>query len=304
MNRRIFIKRAGLGMAVSSLGALPLGAIAAKDPYKLTILHTNDTHSRIEPFPMDGSRYAGMGGAEPRQRLIKKIRSEESNVLLVDAGDIFQGTPYFNLFDGALEISLMNEMGYEASVPGNHDFDKGIPNLVTQLTQAKFPMVITNYEIGRTDLPKVMKKHLTLQKGPIKVGIVGAGIHLDGLLTPSLYGDIDFLDPITTIEAEAKILRGDHKCDLVICLSHLGHKYENNKVSDIVLAAETSSVDIIIGGHTHTFLDAPAIVRNKVKRPVTVTQAGWGGIQLGRLDVYFEKNKKNKCVSCRNEWVL
>ena len=304
MNRRLFLKQAGIGAFVSSIGAFPIEAIAAQDLFKLTILHTNDTHSRIEPFPMDGSRFAGMGGAEPRQRMIKKIRSMESNVLLVDAGDIFQGTPYFNLFDGALEISLMNEMGYEASVPGNHDFDKGIPNLAKQLSKAQFPMVITNYDVSRTELAGVMKRHLILQKGPIKVGIVGAGIHLDGLLTPTLYGDITFLDPITTIEQEASRLKSDHKCDLVICLSHLGHKYEHNKVSDLVLAAQTASVDIIIGGHTHTFLDAPVIIRNKSNKPVTVTQAGWGGIQLGKLEVYFERNKKNKCITCRNEWVV
>lgn len=285
-------------------GAYPLGAFNKEQLLHLTILHTNDTHSRIEPFPMDGSRYEGLGGVEPRSRLIDKIRKEVDQVLLVDGGDIFQGTPYFNLFDGELELRLMSKLGYEAGVPGNHDFDKGIDNLATQLeNHAKFPLIVSNYDLSNTPLNDIVRPRYTVQKGDIKIGIVGAGIVLDGLVTPMMYGDIQFLDTVETVDRQAEILRNEEKCNLVVCLSHLGYAYKSGKMSDVVLARESRHIDIIIGGHTHTFLDEPTIIKNKADKPVFVNQAGWGGIQLGRLDITLERNKKEVCVNCENYWV-
>lgn len=304
MDRRSFLKTSASAAVITAFGGIPLKAMSAGDTFTLTILHTNDTHSRIEPFPMDGSRYEGMAGVEPRSRLIDKIRSEVEHVLLVDGGDVFQGTPYFNLFEGELEFKLMNKLGYEASVPGNHDFDKGIQNLADQLQKATFPMVISNYDISNTPLYGLTPPRHIIQKGPFKIGLVGSGLHLDGYVTPTMYGDIRFLDTVTEIEKHASILKHDEKCDLVICLSHLGYQYSTDKISDVVLAAATSSVDIIIGGHTHTFLKEPTIIQNKVNKPVIVNQAGWAGIQLGRLDIHFERNFKNKCITCKNEWVI
>jgi len=303
MDRRLFLKKTGSALALSAIGGVSLKAFDAGDIYKLTILHTNDTHSRIEPFPDDGGRFSGMGGVEPRSRLIDRVRAVEEHVLLVDAGDVFQGTPYFNLFNGELEMRLMTRLGYEASVPGNHDFDKGIENLALQLKHANFPMVISNYGLENTPLKGVMPPRHIIQKGAIKIGIVGAGLHLEGFVTPKMYGDIQFLDTVSEIDKHAAILKHDEKCHLVICLSHLGYQYREDKISDMRLAADSSYVDIIIGGHTHTFLDEATIVPNKKGNPVSVNQAGWGGIQLGRLDVYFERNFKKKCVTCRNEWV-
>jgi len=303
MDRRLFLKKTSTTLALSALGGISLKAIEAGDVYKLTILHTNDTHSRIEPFPEDGGRFSGMGGVEPRSRLIDHVRTFEEQVLLVDAGDIFQGTPYFNLFDGELEMRLMTKLGYEASVPGNHDFDKGIENLVRQLQHASFPMVISNYGLENTPLKGIMPPRHIIQKGPIRIGIVGAGLNLDGYVTPKMYGDIQFLDTVSEIDKHASTLKHDEKCHLVICLSHLGYQYKAENISDVKLAAESSFVDIIIGGHTHTFLEEATIIRNKKGNPVSVNQAGWGGIQLGRLDVYFERNLKKKCITCKNEWV-
>lgn len=285
-------------------GSLPLAAMPKEKLLHLTILHTNDTHSRIEPFPMDGGKYQGLGGVEPRSRLIDKIRREVDNVLLLDAGDFCQGTPYFNLFDGELEVRLMSKLGYDAGVPGNHDFDKGIDNLSKQLkAHANFPLIASNYDLSRTSLKDIVLPRHVIQKGDIKIGLVGAGIVLDGLVTPMMYGDVKFLDTVETVDKQAEILKNEEKCDLVVCLSHLGYAYQSDRMSDVVLAKESRHIDIIVGGHTHTFLDEPTIIKNKLDKPVFVNQAGWAGIQLGRLDITMERNKKDVCVNCKNYWV-
>lgn len=303
MLRRDFIKIAGSGAILGTMGTFPVNAFAAGEVHRLTILHTNDVHSRIDPFPMDGGRNAGRAGVDRRYRLIEKIRKEQENVLLVDAGDVFQGTPYFNMFHGALEMQLMAQMKYEAGVPGNHDFDKGIENLAEQLPKGKFKMVVSNYGLENTALNGMTVPRHIIQKGPLKIGIVGAGLNLHGYLTENMYSGIQFLDTIKTIDQQAAILR-EEGCHLIICLSHLGYSYKDDTISDMVLGRESEHVDIIIGGHTHTFLDEPTVVKNKKGKPVVINQAGWGGIVLGRLDVQFEYNFKHKCVSCKNEYVV
>jgi 5'-nucleotidase len=304
MNRRSFLTKAGIGIAGTWAGAMPMQALAAPDTFKLTILHTNDVHSRIEPFPMDGSRFQGMGGVERRERIIRKVRSEEEHVLLLDAGDIFQGTPYFNMFDGELEIKLMNKLGYDASVPGNHDFDKGAENLAKQLKSAEFKMLISNYGLQDNPIKDFTSPWMIIEKGPLKIGILGTGINLYGLVTPSLYGSIEFLDTVKEVNRYAAMLKQDEKCDLVICLSHLGFRYKDSQISDCTLAAASENLDLIIGGHTHTFLDEPEVILNKIGSPVVVNQVGWAGIVLGRLDFYFEKNKRNRCFTCRNQYLI
>ncbi len=290
----------GTGLALTATAGLPLEALAAGDLYKLCILHTNDTHSRIDPFPMDGSKHQGKGGVERRGRLIRKVREQEEHVLLLDAGDIFQGTPYFNMFDGALEIQLMSSLGYDASVPGNHDFDKGIDNLATQLGKSAFPMVVTNYGVEDTPLNGITRPYLILERGPIRIGIVGAGLYLDGYVAQSFYKGLRFPDTIETVDRTAGQLKNEHGCHLVICLSHLGYEYDDNTLSDRRLAAATRHVDLIIGGHTHTFLPEAVVLPNRDNKPVIINQAGWGGIVLGRLDIYFEKNLRRRCHTCRN----
>lgn len=299
--RRQFLKQLGLGgIWLGAQGtALPLW-LGDEEISRLTILHTNDVHSRVEPFPMDGSRNAGLGGAAKRAALIQKIRAEEKHVLLFDSGDIFQGTPYFNLYGGELEMKLMHQMGYDAATMGNHDFDGGIEGFAQHLPAGGFDLLCANYKFLNTPLQGKAKDYKIYKKGHVKIGVFGLGIELDGLVPQALYGETRYEDPMAHAARVSKILKYDEGCDYVICLSHLGYKYENAKISDLVLAAETADIDLILGGHTHTFLKEPTLVKNKGGKVTVVNQAGWAGIQLGRLDLYFERNKKGSCVSCKN----
>lgn len=299
MKRRQFIERSFA--ASSFLASTPFykWPVAGEDFVKLTILHTNDTHSRIEPFPMDGSRNAGMGGAARRANLIKKIRQEERNVLVLDAGDIFQGTPYFNKFLGELEFKLMNEMGYEAATIGNHDFDAGVQNLADQLAKANFTMVNSNYGLSDTPLHDIVKPYKIIEKDGLKIGLCGVGVELKGLVASNMYGNTVYSDPIAKANAMARHLKREHGCHYVICLSHIGYKYkESSLVSDIKLAQMSEDIDLILGGHTHTFMDEPDIQKNAKGEEVIIHQVGWAGILLGRIDVVFERNFKFKCATC------
>ena len=290
-SRRKFIKQIGLGTTL--LGLSPLHALSyeAKKPIKLTILHTNDIHSHIEAF--SSGRYKGLGGMLQLSSLIKKIRQEEENILLLDAGDIFQGTPYFNLFGGELEFRLMSEIGYDAVTIGNHDFDNGIDGLSSKMHHANFPFISSNYNFRNTILENKIIQHKVFNKGGIKVGILGIGIELKGLVDPKLYENVQYLDPISLANKKAMFLKKKIGCDFVICLSHLGLQYDSNKISDIKLATKTKNIDLIIGGHTHSFLNEPVIVKNSLNKDVIISQAGFGAIKLGKIDFYFDKKMSN-----------
>lgn len=298
LKRRGFIKVGGLltGSAALSMtgldafGAFHREAMAAGEIVKLTILHTNDVHSRVEPFPMDGSRYQGLGGTARRAALVAKIRAAEQNVLLLDAGDIFQGTPYFNLYGGEVEMKLMTAMGYDAATMGNHDFDNGLEGFYKQLPHANFPFLCSNYDFSNTILNKSTKAYQVFNKGGIRIGVFGVGIEMKGLVEEKNYGDAVYLDPIAKANEMALLLKKEMKCDLVICLSHLGYSYTGNKVSDQILAAQTRNIDLVIGGHTHTFMNNPEDVKNLDGGITTINQVGFAGINLGRIDYYFEKN--------------
>lgn len=281
-------------MALAGLSSLPLELFARAEMTKLTILHTNDVHSRIDPFPANDPKYPNMGGVARRAALIKKIRATEKNVLLLDAGDIFQGTPYFNLYGGELEFKLMSEMGYDASTLGNHDFDNGIDGLVKQMPNMNFPFLNSNYSFKDTLLENKIQEYKIFRKGDLKIGVFGIGIELRGLVDPKLSGNILCNDPLVNANRISTLLKNEEKCDLVICLSHLGYKYNDKKVSDSVLAKESSHIDLIIGGHTHTFLDEPTQVVNKEGKEVLIAQVGWAGIKLGRIDYYFDSKKRKK----------
>lgn len=304
IQRRSFIKKAGLGTAALFLGGFKLNAMHSPDMAKVTILHTNDVHSRIEPFPMDGGRNQGMGGVSQRAALLRQIRSEEDNVLLLDAGDIFQGTPYFNFFGGELEMKLMSELQYDAATIGNHDFDGGMDGLLKSLDSASFPLINANYDFSDTIMSGHVEQSKIFVKDGIKIGVTGVGIELKGLVPSELYGNTRYSDPVKALNMEAKRLKEEMGCNYIICLSHLGYKYgSENKISDVTMAGMTENVDLIIGGHTHTFMSKPDRVKNKVGQPIIINQVGFAGIMLGRIDVYFEKGKVGKCITCKNEYV-
>lgn len=293
-NRRQFLKLFGTAAVVGSLAP---ESWAQPKATSLTILHTNDVHSRLEPFPMDGSRNAGRGGIARRATLIQKIRNEQPNVLLFDAGDLFQGTPYFNLYKGEPEVQAMNRMRYDASTIGNHDFDGGMDNMVTQFGKATFPFLIANYDFKNTDMDGRTEPYRIFRKDGLKIGVFGLGIQPVGLIPKELYREMVYNDPIETANSVAATLRNEKKCDYVICLSHLGYQYSDATVSDRVLASKTRNIDLIIGGHTHTFLEAPVNVLNQDGLPVLINQVGFAGIYLGRIDLTFERGKASMVAS-------
>lgn len=277
------------------------GALAAATATRLVVLHTNDVHSRLEPFPMDGGRNQGLGGVAARARAIEQIRAENEQVLLLDAGDIFQGTPYFNIYNGEPEIRAMTAMQYDACTIGNHDFDAGLENFALQMTKASFPCIVSNYDFTGTAFESKALPYKIIKKGRLKVGIYGVGIKLKGLVPENLYGKTVYQDPIQKSKEVAEILKKKEKCDFVICLSHLGYKYkESNIIGDDVLAKEIQFTDLIIGGHTHTFMDEPAVFKDIHGSDVVVNQVGWGGIKLGRLDFIFDGVKKKNLANAHS----
>lgn len=292
MKRRDFIQKTAASSVVLGLSNIGISTIISPETKKITILHTNDVHSHIDPFPADHPRNANLGGAARRAALIESIRKEEENVLLIDAGDIFQGTPYFNYYGGELEFKLMSMMQYDLATMGNHDFDNGIDGFYAQLPHAKFEFVSANYDFKNTILNDIVKPYKIFNKDGIKIGIFGLGIELDGLVDKKLYKETVYNNPIEVAQDMTRILKEEQKCDLVICLSHLGFSYKNEpyKVSDLELAKKTKNIDLIIGGHTHTFLDKPVVEKNSEGKEVLINQVGCYGINLGRIDFYFSND--------------
>lgn len=293
MKRRTFIKQTVAGSVFLGTGALSWQS-CVNDPekYHITILHTNDVHSHIDPFPGDHAQYANMGGVARRASLIEQLRKTNPNTLLLDAGDIFQGTPYFNFYGGELEFKLMSKLGYDVATLGNHDFDNGIEGFYAQLPHAKFPFVSANYDFSNTVLNGLIEPYKTFKKGAVKIGVFGLGIQLEGLVNSKHYKETKYLDPIEIAADMTRILKEEEQCDLIICLSHLGYSYESDKVSDRVLASKSKDIDLIIGGHTHTFMEKPEIVYDLNEQPVLINQVGCHGIFLGKVDFYFEKGEK------------
>ena len=292
MKRRDFIEKTAASAALVSISA-SLSSFNTNTIKHLTILHTNDVHSHIDPFPADDPRNANMGGVSRRAALIESIRNENPNVLLLDAGDIFQGTPYFNYYGGELEFKLMSMMQYDLSTIGNHDFDNGIQGLYAQMPHAKFEFVSANYDFKNTAMDGLVKPFKIFNKNGIKVGVFGIGIELNGLVDKKMYQETVYSDPVEATQEMVRILKKEQQCDVVICLSHLGYNYKNepNKICDLKLAELTKDIDLIIGGHTHTFLDKPTVVKNLDGNEVLVNQVGCYGINLGRIDFYLDSSK-------------
>ena len=293
-NRRTFIKNLGAGSLGVFVVSNPLSTFAKSELIQLTILHTNDFHSHIDPFPKDAARNAGEGGMAKRGAMIQQIRNEQKNVLVFDAGDIFQGTPYFNYYKGELELKLMTEMGYDAATIGNHDLVNGLEGLDAQMKNAGFPFINSNYDFSETILAGKILPYKIFKKQGIKIGVYGLGIELDGLVSKPNYDKTKYLDPLEQALKMEKFLKEEKKANLIVCLSHLGYAYKEKKVSDLVIAAETYHTDLIIGGHTHTFLKKPDSVTNKSGQNVLVNQVGFGGLILGRIDYFLEKEGKKR----------
>jgi len=292
IDRKTFLKTIAGGFAgLTATGGL-FDTASARGFKKITILHTNDTHGHIEPFPSYAGKYAGLGGVARRKTLIDRIRSQNPNTLLLDAGDAFQGTPFFEEFRGGMCYHFMSELGYDVATLGNHDFDDGVAGWVSDAGQAKFQFVSSNYQIANEAMDRRVQGYLIKEVDGIRIGLFGLGVAFKGLVTPQNHEGVTYENPVPVARAMVRILRENLRCDFVICLSHLGFKYSDDRISDMRLARQVSGIDLIIGGHTHTFLEAPVPVKTTPKWKTLVTQVGFGGIVLGRIDFYFDQKEK------------
>ena len=298
MKRRTFIQQTSAAGALIGLGGLTVSSANASKTKKITILHTNDVHSHIDPFGPDDGRNANKGGVARRASLVESIRKENPNTLLLDAGDIFQGTPYFNYYGGELEFKLMSMLKYDLATIGNHDFDNGIDGLYAQLPHADFDFVSANYNFKNTVLDTHVKPYKIFIKDDVRIGVFGLGIELEGLVGKRHFKETEYICPVEIAQDMSRILKEDEQCDIVICLSHLGYFYKKtpDKISDLLLARQTKDIDLIIGGHTHTFLPKPTIEKNSVGKNVLVNQVGCYGLYLGQIDFYLESDKENKAT--------
>ncbi len=283
MNRRKFIGTTGLGLTVLS-GAL--GRVGDAMP-KLSILQTNDTHSRIDPFPMDGGRNQGLGGVARRKVLIDRIRSREEYTLLVDSGDMFQGTPYYNLYGGEVEIESLNRMGYEVATIGNHEFDNGIEGLEKTMPLANFEWVSSNLDwSGAKELAPLVKPWTIKEIGPFKVGLFGLLCELEGMVAKHNHKGVTYLDPVESARRSVAELKA-RGCNVIVCLSHMGYntRYDGEQMRDDRFPAEVEGVDLVLGAHSHTFLDELVELPRKGGGVTRITQQGWAGMRLGKVDV-------------------
>lgn len=298
ISRKEFLKQASL-LSAGVMIPGPFGSLVTErfSGPSLTILYTNDTHARLDPFPQNAREFAGLGGIAERASLVKKIRSQNRNVLLLDAGDVFQGTPWFDVYGGAVDLKLMTEMNYDAMAIGNHEFDRGPDGFAEAAQKAGFPILASNYFVRDTPLNPFVQRQLIKDFDGFRVGIFGLGIRLQGVVDRKLYGGVRYFDPVQVSQRMVHSLRENHRCDYVICLSHLGYHYDDERIDDQKIAKQISGIDLIIGGHTHTFLDAPVEVENPSGNKTLITQMGHSGVRLGRLDVTPSNNDSSPIVS-------
>lgn len=275
-------------IAIALLIIISTFQLAAEKKIKLVILHTNDTHSQVEPTEKSNLKTADMGGYARRMGVIEKIRSEEKNVLLFDAGDFSQGTPYFNFFNGRVEIDALNRMQYDAGTLGNHEFDNGIDTLAVILQKARFPMISSNYEVDNTPIKNQIQPYLILKKFGLKIGIMALNVDPKSLIIESNYRGLVYRDPIEKAQELSAFLKNKKKCDLVICLSHLGSDSTSVDMNDFTVAHQTKHIDIILGGHSHSLLENVK-TNNANGKKVIISQMGKSGLYLGRIDLELKK---------------
>lgn len=252
----------------------------------LTLLQTSDTHSRIEPVDKHAAdKYAGMGGFVRRAAMLHQFRKDNPNVLLFDCGDFSQGTPYYNLFKGEVEVEMLNLMKYDAVTIGNHEFDFGLDNMARLFKMADFPIVCANYVVEGTVLEGLVKPYVILERDGLKIGVFGLGAKMEGLVQADKCAGVAFKDPVLVANEIAVMLKETEGCDAVVCLSHLGVK------EDEMLVHQTRNIDVVLGGHSHTFRDEPAVFPNLDGKDVPVSHTGKNGIYVGKVDLNFERLK-------------
>ena len=285
MNRRIFLKNSAVLLASGFL----MRYAHALSPRKNTwsILHTNDFHSRFLPFAATHKRHANQGGIARLTQLVSELRQKHEHVTLFDSGDVFQGTPYFNIFKGHPELQWMQRMEYDATTLGNHDFDMGVEHVFSLRKQYNTPTLLINYTYEKDSDLGVIQPYKIIEKGPVKIGVTGVSIDLVGIQGETNRGSFAYFDPVEKLQEQVNFLRRNKNCNAVVVLSHLGYQYSSEKIDDIKLAQITEGIDVILGGHTHTFLDEPTVVKNRAGKKVVINQAGWAGLKLGHLQFEY-----------------
>ena len=255
----------------------------------LTILHTNDTHSTIMPLNpnLADTMLADRGGYLRRMNMIRQQRQQDPDLLLFDSGDFSQGSAYYSLFQGDVEIGLMNRMGYDAATIGNHEFDFGLDNMIRLFKMAQFPIVCSNYDFADTELKDIVKPYIIIKRKGLKIGVFALCPPLEGLVFTKNYGPLRFLDPVEKTNEMVDILKRQKKCDVVICISHLG--WGSSQYPDNRFIQQTRGVDLVLGGHTHTYFQELQYEKNLDGQPVPVDQNGKHAAFVGKLLLTFQK---------------
>ena len=256
---------------------------------QLVILHTNDTHSCIFPLNpnLADTLLAGRGGFMRRAEMIRRERIKHPNLLLLDSGDFSQGSPYYTLYKGDVEIGLMNMMGYDAATIGNHEFDFGVENMARLFSKAEFPIVCANYDFTGTALEGIVKPYTTLKRNGLKIGIFGLSPKLDGLVLAKTCAGVTYNDPVEAANRTAKLLKEQEKCDIVICLSHLG--WDILGTDDTEMMEQTRNIDIVLGGHSHSYFEQLEYKTNLDGKAVPNDQNGKHGIYVGKITIDMKR---------------
>lgn len=288
-SRRDFLKTMAVGGIMLALPKIvrPSSLSGLK---RLVILHSNDTHSQIEPLPKTHHRFPGMGGYAVRSEFIKKVRAEGYPLMVFDSGDIFQGTPYYNMYKGEVEMRLMSEMGYTAATIGNHEFDGGLEGLASAMKQANFDFISSNYHFNYPEIKNRVKEYKVYELEGVKIGVFGLGVKPYGLIGSIPFGNTGYSDPVEKAAEMAYVLKNEKKCDIVVCLSHLGFKTSGDLIGDFELAKQSKNIDLILGGHSHTLLKNPVTIYNSDKQGVLITQNAYAGVRMTRLDCFLTKS--------------
>ncbi|UPS45854.1 bifunctional metallophosphatase/5'-nucleotidase [Prevotella sp. E15-22] len=265
---------------------------SAKGTKKITVLHTSDTHSCILPLnkSLADTLLADRGGFLRRIAMLKQERQKEPNLLLFDCGDFSQGSSYYTMFKGDVEVELMNRMHYDAATIGNHEFDFGLDNMIRLFKMAEFPIVCSNYDFGDTELKDIVKPYIVLKRQGVKIGVFALCPPLEGLVSAKNYGPLKFLDPVEVTTRMVDVLRRQEKCDVVICLSHLG--WEVSEYPDDKFISQTSGIDLVLGGHSHTYLKTLGYVTDKEGRQVPVDHEGKHAVFVGKMQLTLTRNKE------------
>lgn len=264
-----------------------VGAYAQKH---LEVLHTNDTHSCIMPLNpnLADTAVAGRGGFLRRVAMIREERAKNPDLLLIDSGDFSQGSPFYTMFKGDVEVGLMNLMGYDAVTIGNHEFDFGLENMARIFKMAKFPVVCANYDFTGTCVEALVKPYVIIKRNGLKIGLFGLSPQLKGLVDLSKCKGVTYLDPIEVGNRVAAELKHDKKCDVVICVSHLGW-LRPDEMGDQKLLASSKDIDLVLGGHSHSYFKSLRYVNNADGKAVPVDQNGKNAIYVGKLTLSFDK---------------